>query len=129
MKRIAFLIEDIAEYKNLNLAFYKASKGKKGKPEVIEFAKKIENNLIILQKQIITGNVNVGNYSYFKIYDPKERIICAASFQERVLHHAIMNICHHLFEKKLIHTTYATRPNKGIYKAIGLAKKSIIKYK
>jgi len=129
MKRIGFLINDIAEYKNLYLAYYKASKGKQEKQDVVEFAKNLENNLTVLQNQIITGNIVIGNYHYFTIHDPKERVICAASFQERVLHHAIMNICHSVFEKKLIHTTYATRPNKGIYKAIGLAKKSIIKYK
>ena len=129
MKRYGNLIEQISEYKNLNYAFYKAAKSKRIKPEVILYEKELEKNLLILQKEIQTGNVNVGNYHYFKILDPKERMICAASFPERVLHHAIMNICHPVFEKKLIHTTYATRPEKGIYKAIELAKKSVIKYK
>ncbi len=128
MKRYGNLIEDIAEYKNLNLAFYKASRGKQFKADVILYRKNLDQNLKKLQNQIITGNIDIGNYHYFKIYDPKERVICAASFPERVLHHAIMNICHQVFEQKLIHTSYATRPKKGIYKAIELAKKGIIKY-
>jgi len=60
----------------------------------------------------------VGNYHYFTIYDPKERTICAASFAERVLHHAIMNICHPVFERYLMYDSYATRIGKGTYKAL-----------
>ena len=129
MKRNGNLTEEISEYKNLHLAFYKAAKGKRTNPVVILYEKKLEKNLELLQTHIQSGNVKIGNYHYFKIFDPKERTICAASFPERVLHHAIMNVCHSIFEKKLIHTTYATRPEKGIYKAIDLAKKSIINYK
>lgn len=128
MKRYGNLIPLITEYKNLNYAFYKAAKGKRFNPAVIQYENNLHNNLQKLQEQIQTGNVEVGNHHFFKIYDPKERTICAASFSERVLHHAIMNICHPIFEQKLIHTTYATRPQKGVYKALDLAKKSIIKY-
>ncbi|MGZ2368703.1 RNA-directed DNA polymerase [Ancylomarina sp. YFZ004] len=52
------------------------------------------------------------------MYNPKERLICAASFPERVLHHALMNICHSVFEKQQIFHSYATRINKGTYAAL-----------
>jgi hypothetical protein len=55
------------------------------------------------------------------IKDPKERKICAASFRERVLHHAIMNICHESFENYQIFHSYATRPSKGTHKALQYA--------
>ena len=29
--------------------------------------------------------------------------ICVAEFSERVLHHALMNVCHNYFEKQLIY--------------------------
>ena len=92
MKRKGFLIDDVASLDNLYLAYYKAKRGKTCKREVISFSEKLDSNLKVLQKQLLTGNVEVGNYNYFKIYDPKERVICAASFPERVLHHAIMNV-------------------------------------
>ncbi|MGL5318932.1 MAG: RNA-directed DNA polymerase, partial [Bacteroidales bacterium] len=50
-----------------------------------------------------------------------ERIICAASFKERVMHHAIMNVCHPIFEKKQIFDSYASRKAKGSHKAIDRA--------
>jgi len=122
MKRKGNLIQEIASFDNLLLAYYKAKKGKEQKPEIIEYAKNINENLKLLKSQIETGDISVGNYHYFTIYDPKERLICAASFSERVLHHAIMNVCHCYFEKYLIFDTYATRLNKGTYKALDRAK-------
>jgi len=122
MKRAGKLIQMISHFDNLQLAYYKAKKGKEAKIEVINYANNLNDNLKKIQKEIETGNVNVGNYHFFTIYEPKERKIVAASFSERVLHHAIMNICHPYFEKKLIYDTYATRKGKGTYKALDRAK-------
>jgi len=118
MKRAGNLIEQIADYKNIYHAYWKASRGKYWKQEVIEYGKDIAENLLTIQKEINDGIVDVGNYHYFKIYDPKERKICAASFKERVLHHALMNVCDEFFDKFQIFHSYATRKNKGTHKAI-----------
>ena len=107
-KRIGFLINDIADPDNLRLAFWKARKGKEEKPEVIEFRKQLDTNLLSLRSDMLDGSVEVGNYHYFTIYDPKERVICAAPFRQRVFHHAIMNICHPIFEKFQIRLIYKT---------------------
>jgi len=117
-KRIGFLIHDIADPDNLRLAFWKSRKGKESKPDVIEFRKCLDANISTLRSEVLSGNVEVGNYYYFTIYDPKERVICAAPFTQRVLHHAIMNICHPVFEKFQIFDSYATRVGKGQYAAL-----------
>ena len=129
MKRVGFLIEDIAEMKNLTLAFYKAAKGKGMSEEVESFRKDLPQNLQKLRRQILTGDVSVGKYHYFKIHDPKERLICAAAFDERVLHHAIMNVCHPVFERHLIFDTYATRIDKGVYRALAKVERNMTQYK
>ncbi len=128
MKRVGDLIEKIADLDNLMLAFHKAAKGKRGRKEVIEYEKGLENNLFGLSQDLLSASVKVGNYEYFQIRDPKLRIICAASFPERVLHHALMNVCHAYFERQFIHTTYATRPEKGTYKALDRARKAFKHY-
>lgn len=129
MKRKGYLIRDIADINNLYLAFYKAAKGKHNKQSCVTFSANLHQNLKALQKQILTGNIQVGQYHYFVINDPKTRLICAADFSERVLHHAIMNICHPYFERVLIYDSYATRINKGIYAALSKARKAVIHYK
>ncbi len=129
MKRASFLLKQIAETKNLYLAWIKSKRGKPKKADVIGFEKNIDSNLKTLQGQLLSGAVETGNYHYFTIIDPKVRKICAASFPERVLHHAIMNICDSVFEKHLISDTYATRKNKGTYAALNRARHFSIKYK
>lgn len=118
MKRVGHLIEKIAEIDNLYLAYSKACRGKRLKEEVKQFSLNLDHNVALLQQEIISGNVKVGSYHYFTIHDPKERMICAASFRERVLHHAIMNVCHDYFDRSLIADTYATRKGKGVYAAL-----------
>lgn len=122
MKRESNLIGKIAEPENLRLAFWKARKAKDGNLAVERYRNRLDENLLTLHHQLLAGSVNVGNYHYFTIFDPKERLICAASFNERVLHHAIMNICHANFEKFQIFDSYASRKNKGTYAALDRAK-------
>ena len=121
MKRQAHLLEEIAEMNNLALAFWKAQKGKSHAPDVALFRSALFQNLQLLRSQLASGKIDVGHYHYFTIYDPKERIICAADFRERVLHHALMNICHPCFEQYQIFDSYACRKNKGTYAALDRA--------
>lgn len=125
MKRAGSLMPKIVEMDNLMTAYYKACRGKRCKKSVITFSNNLCENILSLREKLISGTFEVGRYHYFRIYDPKERVICAASFEERVVHHAIMNICHDCFERHLIYDTYATRKEKGIYTAIDKARKGM----
>lgn len=89
------------------------------------FAKRLDTEIMNLRQELLLGQVRVGDYMYFHIRDPKPRRICAAAFRERVLHHAIMNVCHPYFERPLIEDTCATRPGKGLYEAIGKARRGL----
>lgn len=122
MKRANHLIEKIATIENLELAFWKAKKGKNGFASVEQYRNNLTENLYTLTEQIKTGNIKTGNHRHFTIYDPKEREICAASFPERILHHALMNVCHPVFERFQIYDSYASRLGKGVYAAIDRAR-------
>ena len=52
------------------------------------------------------------------IRDPKVRVITAPCFEERVLHHAIMNVCEPVLDSWLIDDTFACRNGKGREAAI-----------
>jgi hypothetical protein len=129
MKRKNNLMFSLTCFENLHLAFYNAKKGKGTKQSVIDYAANLIENLGLLRWQIINNQADIGNYHYFKIFDPKERNICAAEFRERVLHHAIINICHPFFEKFQIYDSYASRPGKGVYKALQRASEFQKKYR
>lgn len=128
MKRAGNLIEGIAGLENLYLAFWKAKKGKSYSKSVLRYQEKLDENLLILQGEIISGKASVGSYRYFKIYEPKERQICASAFGEQVLHHAMMNVCHPYFEKVQVFDSYASRKGKGVHAALERAKYFTQKY-
>ncbi len=128
MKRKGYLIEQIAEMKNLELAFYKAQKGKATKAVVQSYRKQLWKNLRFLREEILSGEVEIGGYHYFTVYDPKKRQICAAPFKQRVLHHALMNVCHPYFDRVQISDSYASRLGKGTYAALKRAKSYVGRY-
>jgi hypothetical protein len=118
MKRAGQLIEAIADPGNLRLAFWKAARGKRAKPDCRAFQADLGPNLAALRAELLAGVARVGDYHYFTIHDPKERLICAASFRERVLHHALMNVCEPVLERAAIFDSYACRSGKGQLAAV-----------
>ena len=121
MKRHGQLMAKIADAENLRLAFWKAAKGKRGKEDCLAFRERLDENLTALGAELLAGDVPVGNYHYFKVHDPKERLICAATFRERVLHHALMNVCEPVLERAAVFDSYACRKGKGRVLAVARA--------
>jgi len=114
MKRRSNFFEEICSWDNLRRAWYKASKGKRTKPDVIRFRENLDRNLLLVRETLYNPYSGlIGNYRFFKIFDPKERQICEASFTERVLHHALINILEPCFESVQIFDSYACRKTKG----------------
>lgn len=109
MKRVGFLFDQILDRENLLLAYAKASRGKCLREERIAFAENLEANVNALAEGLRELSYPIGNYARFTIHDPKEREICAAPFSERVLHHALMNVCGPYFERWMIFDSYASR--------------------
>ncbi|MGO8748259.1 MAG: reverse transcriptase domain-containing protein [Thermoguttaceae bacterium] len=118
MKRVGNLVERIADADNLRLAVWKAAKGKRAKSEVVRFRADLDARLRCLRQELLSGHVAWGPYRTFMVYDPKERLISAAPFRDRVAHHAIMNIVAPHFESYQIDESYACRPGKGLDAAL-----------
>lgn len=123
MKRAGNLFDRICEPENLREAFVKALRGKAERKDARAFVARLDENLLWLRAGLLEGSVPVGAYRYFTIRDPKERTICAAAFSERVLHHAIMNVCDPVFERYQIFDSYATRLGKGTFAALERAER------
>jgi RNA-directed DNA polymerase len=113
MKRVKVNILDTAGYGNLATAAVKAARGKHNRPDVRSFFARFDENLNQLRKDILTGNAPYGAYNRFTIYDPKKRIIHAACFEDRVLHHALINYVGPVLERAMVPCTFACRPGKG----------------
>lgn len=118
MKRYKRLFEQITAFENLFGAFRKASKGKRAKAAVATFEVNLEKELLQLEKELRHKTYQPGPYRSFYIHDPKKRLISAAPFRDRVVHHAVCNIIEPLFERTFIYDSYANRKGKGTHKAI-----------
>ena len=129
MKRYGDLFEKVVDIQNLYLAAHKAFRGTKFKYTTASFYFHFENEILKMQKQLIDETYYPAVYRIFKIYEPKERKICCAEFYDRVVHHAIINILEPLFERRLIHETYACRVGKGTYNALKKSQAAVRKYK
>ena len=123
MKTEKNLFEKICDYNNLKLAFYKASRRKQSSGSYLYFRRYSDTNLELIHKQLSNQTYTIGNYRQFTISDPKERLITAAAFEERIIHHAIINVLELIFEKQFIYHTYACRKGKGTHSAIKYAQK------
>lgn len=121
MKRTAYLFEFITDFDNLRLAYLKARRGKSEKQDVINFEKNINENLARIRNELLDGSYHMKPYRFFTITDPKERLICAAEFEDRIVHHAIINILEPVFERHFIFHTYGCRKGKGTLKAVYFA--------
>ncbi|MDE5996320.1 MAG: hypothetical protein K2G56_05315, partial [Eubacterium sp.] len=112
------MIDKIASLDNIALAAYKSFRGKQHKATVIKFRKSFLENIENIRDEILEDRLKIGEYHRFTIFEPKERLICAAPLKQRILHHAIMNVCHGIFDKNQIFDSYASRPSKGSHKAV-----------
>ncbi len=92
MKTYGNLFEKIINWDNLLLAAKNASKGKRFEASVAKFNFHLESELLRLQKELRTKTYRPGQYTTFMVYDPKERMISAAPFRDRVVHHALCNV-------------------------------------
>ncbi|MDO8656029.1 MAG: reverse transcriptase domain-containing protein [Nanoarchaeota archaeon] len=108
----------LCSYKNLELAFKNARKGKTQKQYVIDFEKDLEKNLFKLQHELMFHTYKPEPLQEFILRDPKTRKINRSSFRDRIVHHALCNIIMPLLEKNFIYDSYANRRGKGTFKAI-----------
>jgi hypothetical protein len=104
------------------------ARGRRDSAVVREFATRIDERVAEMSSAIREGSFPVGRIHQFLIRDPKERVITAPCFDERVLHHAIMNVCEPILDRWLIDDTFACRIGKGREAAIARAQEFSRKY-
>jgi|LauGreDrversion4_2_1035121.scaffolds.fasta_scaffold39195_3 RNA-directed DNA polymerase len=108
----------VVDWRNLLLAYRRCRRRKRYRQPATEFDFAWEEQLLRLQQELQTGAYFPGAYQYFHISDPKPRLISAAPFRDRIVHHAIVNVLEPLFEPSFIDDSYACRLGRGTHKAI-----------
>jgi retron-type reverse transcriptase len=110
-------------YHPLNLwgAYKNAARGKRYTPAAAVFEYDLERNLFEIGNELSGETYQPGGYHSFEIEKPKRRLVNAAPFRDRVVHHALMNVIEPLFERQFIFDSYANRKFKGTHAALDRA--------
>jgi RNA-directed DNA polymerase len=118
MKRHGNLWPQIIDFGNFKQAAKQAQRGKRFRQNVLEFNYNLEASLNHLQESLVTKTYQPGAYHTFRICDPKPRLISAAPYADRVVHHALCNIIIPLLDHGFIADTYANRKGFGTHRAL-----------
>lgn len=117
MKTVNNIMPQICTIENAEHAYNQAKRIKRMRPEVLRFELNREENLIRAINELRSGDYTPGKYFVFKVWEPKERIIMALPFYDRVVHHMIIDKIDYIFEKRFIKHSYACRRNMGVHMA------------
>ena len=128
-KRVGNLMPLICSLENLHEAFLRSVRGKSGKQAVVRMRDHLDDHLLRMRRELLDGTFEFGRYNFFEITDQKRRTICAASFPERVAFHAMMRICHPVFEQYQTNDSFASRVGRGSYKALAHAQRLSGRYR
>ena len=112
------LFDGIASFSDLLAAALRAAKGKRAKPGAAAFLANLEKEVLRLEWELQSGRYRPGRYKKIEVFDPKHRIVSAAPFRDRVVHHAFCAVCEPIFERGFIHDSYANRTGKGTHRAV-----------
>jgi RNA-directed DNA polymerase len=118
MKRHGYLWSQIIDFENLWQAARQAQRGKRFRTNVLAFNHNLESNLLELQTELQNRTYQPGKYRTFEIIDPKPRLISAAPYRDRVVHHALCNVMMPLIERSFIDDSYANRVGYGTHRAL-----------
>jgi len=118
MKRHGNLWPRVVAFDNLLHAAHKAQRGKRFRQSTLLFNFQLENELIQLRHALETQTYHPGKYKTFQIWEPKPRLISAAPYRDRVVHHALCTVIQPLFERTFIFDSYANREGFGTHRAL-----------
>lgn len=83
----------------------------------MKFTQKLEQNLIQLQNELIYKQYQQGEYFQFYVYEPKQRLVMALPFRDRVIQWAIYRQLYPIFDKIFYEHSCACRKGKGTHYA------------
>ncbi len=116
MKRINNLYHRIYAEENIELADNKARKCKRTRYGVKKHDQNKDWDNFMLMLTLRNEEYKTSEYTTYKIYEPKERLIFRLPYYpDRITHHAIMNIMEPIWTKIFTKDTYSCIKDRGIH--------------
>ena len=118
MRRTGRLWTQLVSFDNLLLAAERSAAGKRSRPAVAAWHWDLERNLCRLQRQLQQQTWQPGGYTEFYVHEPRRRLISAAPYGDRVVHHALTQVLGPVFERRFISDSCACRVGRGTHAAV-----------
>lgn len=118
MARAEGLFARLVERENVWRAWLDARRGKARRPDVARFARHATAEVDRLAAALAAEAWRPGGYRRFIIRRPKPRLIAAAPFRDRVVHHAIHRVLAPVLTRRFASESYACLPGKGTHRAV-----------
>lgn len=112
------LFDRIAAFQLLLQAAQRAVAGKRRKPGAAAFMARLEHHVLQLERELRDGSYRTGRYLELVVHDPKRRLVSAAPFRDRVVHHALVQVIGPIFERGFIDRSFANRRGLGSHRAV-----------
>lgn len=109
--------DQASDFHALRAAARRAARGTRS-TQAARFLCELESECLALQGELVAGTYQPGPFRTFRIQDPKPRLISAAPFRDRVVHHALCAAMEPVFERVAVFDSYACRPGKGTLAAV-----------
>ena len=106
--------EKVIDFSNLYKAYRKSKSGKDNNRSRQKFQISALDGLYQLKRSLETKAYKVAKYNEFVIYEPKERIVKAGSFQDKIVQHSLCdNVLLPILTKEFIPNNFAGQIGKG----------------
>lgn len=103
-------------------------RGKKRTQQLDTFSYFLEENLLKLHQDLVSGTYQHSGYKSFRVTDTKKRDISVASIRDRVVHRLVYDYLVSIFDKTFIYDAWSCREDKGLLAAILRTQKCLKKY-
>ena len=128
MRRVSGLWPLITSFEHLLRSARRAARHKRRVRAAAAFLERLEPEVLAVQRELLAGAYRPRPAYSFTIYDPKERVITAAAFRDRVVHHALIDALEPRFDRRMIATSFACRRGKGTHAALKDARGCVRRY-
>jgi hypothetical protein len=129
MRRHGNLWPRVIAFDDLLAVTRRAARGKRSVASVARFLERCEPSLLSLQRALDEDRWRPGRPVRFEIQDPKRRTISAAPFEDRVVHHALIDPLEPLLDRRMIHESFACRRGKGTHAALWHAQRLVRRHR
>ncbi|WP_303845733.1 reverse transcriptase/maturase family protein [Aeromonas sobria] len=109
------MYDQIISFDNLHRAALRCLRGKRTSPAALRYMQRLEEHLHNTHSHLVHGSYQPGGYEEFYVYEPKQRLISAPHFSDRVVHRAILDVLEPIIDPRFIFDSYACRKGKGVH--------------